>query len=143
MCYTGENVLFLSFPEDARIATAGAAAADLPELRHIAVLDRGPDGRIRAAGGQPVGGRAPVLDMVISAVQGGLLPGYAALVHPGRPVVLVAALDHLAEVFAAAAADAGVVIDRLPVPWTADGPATTPRIRATSSRRPFTMCTRR
>jgi hypothetical protein len=142
MCHTGDNVLFLSFPEDARIA--GAAAAALPQLRHIAVLDRGHDGRIRAADGHPANGRDPVLDKVITAVQDGLLPGYAALVHPGRPVVLVAARDQFAEVFAAAAADAGVVINRLPVPWAADdGPATTPRIRATSSRHPFTMCTRR
>jgi hypothetical protein len=143
MCHTGENVLFLSFPEDAQIAKAGAAAAALPQLRHIAVLDRGPDGRIRAAEGHPADGRAPVLDMVITAVQDGLLPSYAALIHPGRPVILVAARDQLAEVFAAAAADAGVVLNRLPVPWTGDGPASAPRIRISSSRHPFTVCTRR
>ncbi|GAA3046159.1 hypothetical protein GCM10010464_08040 [Pseudonocardia yunnanensis] len=143
MCHTGENVLFLSFPEDAQIATAGAAAAALPQLRHIAVLDRGHDGRIRAAEGHPAAGRAPVLDKVITAVQDGLLPGYAALVHPGRPVILVAARDQFAEVFAAAAADAGVVLNRLRVPWTEAGPASARRIRITSSRRPFTMCTRR
>jgi hypothetical protein len=139
MCHTGENVLFLSFPEDARIAAAGAAAAALHDLRHIAVLDRGHDGRIRAAGGHPAAGRAPVLDKVITAVQNGLLPDYAALVHPGRPVILVAARDRFADVFAAAAADAGVVLNRLRVPWT----GSVPQIRITSSRRPFTMCTRR
>jgi hypothetical protein len=143
MCHTGENVLFLSFPEGARMATAGAAATALPQLRHIAVIDRGPDGRIRATGGHPADGRVPVLDMVITAVQDGLLPSYAALVHPGRPVLLVAARDQFAEVFAAAAADAGVVLNRLPVPWTGGGPASAPRIRITSSRHPFTMCTRR
>jgi len=143
MYHTGENVLFLSFPEDAWIATAGAAAAALPRLHHIAVLDRGPDGRIRAAGGHSADGRAPVLDMVITALQDGLLPSYAALIHPGRPVILVAARDQLAEVFAAAAADAGVVLNRLPVPWTGDRPTSAPRIRITSSRRPFTICTRR
>jgi hypothetical protein len=143
MCYTGKNVLFLSFPEDARIATAGAAVAALPQLRHIAVLDRGPDGRIRAAGGHPAHGRAPVLDLVITAVQDGLLPGYAALIESGRPVILVAARDQLAEVFEAAAADAGVVLNRLPVPWTDDRPASASRMRITSSRHPFTMCKRR
>lgn len=143
MCHTGENVLFLSFPEDAQVASAGAAVAALPRLRHIAVLDRGPDGRIRAAGGHPADSRAPVLDMVITAVRDDLLPRYAALIHPGRPVILVAARDQLAEVFEAAAADAGVVVNRLPVPWTGVGPASAPRIRITSSRQPFTMCTRR
>jgi hypothetical protein len=143
MRHTGENVLFLSFPEDARIAMAGAAAAALPQLRNIAVLVRGPDGRIRAAEGHPADGRAPVLDMVITAVQDGLLPNYAALIHPGRPVILVAARDQLAEVFTAAAADAGVVLKRLPVPWTGYGPASAPRIRISSSRRLFTMCVRR
>lgn len=135
-------MLFLSFPEDARIATVGAAAAALPQLRHIAVLDRGSDGRIRVTGGHPADGRARVLDMVIAAVQDGLLPGYAALVRSGHPVILVAARDQLVEVFAAAAGDAGVVLNRLPVPWTRDGPASAPRIRITPSRRPFTMCMR-
>lgn len=125
------------------MAMAGAAAAALSRLHHIAVLDRGPDGRIRAAGGHPADDRAPVLDMVITAVQYGLLPSYAALIHHGRPVVLVAARDRLAEVFAAAAADAGIVLNRLPVPWTGDRPTSAPRIRVTSSRRPFTVCTQR
>ncbi|WP_433285614.1 hypothetical protein ACQPZQ_28160 [Pseudonocardia sp. CA-142604] len=136
-------MLFLSFPEDAQLAAAGAAAAALPQLRHIAVLVRGHDGRIRAVDGHPAVGRAPVLDKVIAAVQDGRLPGYAALVHPGRPVILVAARDQFAEVFAAAAADAGVVLNRLRVPWTGNGPASARQIRISSSRRPFTMCTHR
>jgi hypothetical protein len=143
MCHTGENVLFLSFPEGARMATAEAATTALPLLRHIAVIDRGPDGRIRAAGGHAADARSPVLDMVITAVRDGLLPSYAALVRPGRPVILVAAPNQLAEVFEAAAADAGVVLTRLPVPWTGHGSASPPRIRISSSRRPFTVCTRR
>lgn len=140
MCHTAENVLFLSFPEGARAATAGAAAAALPQLHHIAILGRGPDGQIRAAGRQSADGREPVLDTVITAVRAGLLPDYAALVHPGRPVIIVAACDGLAEVFAAAAADVGVVVHRLRVPWKEAEPAAVPRRRATISRRPLTMC---